>query len=96
MSCHNVHNVTAADLKLCNKRANKLPSVSTIQDWSTERAIIARRQIADSCDNADITLYTDEASKCVCVWGGGMDCYSRYIRKLPACGIKGHDHKIFQ
>ena len=50
-------------LKLCNKKLNTLPSVSTINYWSVERAAIARRHISETCDKDNTTLHTDEASK---------------------------------
>ena len=45
VSCENVSSVIGYVLKLCNKKPNKLPSVSTINNWSVERALIARRHI---------------------------------------------------
>lgn len=69
VSCENVSNVIQCVLKLCNKTANKLPSVSTINNWSIERALITRKQIAESCENINTTLHTDEASKYGSKWG---------------------------
>jgi hypothetical protein len=69
VSCENVSNVIESVLKLCNKTANRLPSVSTVNNWSIERGLIARRQIVESCDHEHTTLHTDEASKYGDKWG---------------------------
>ena len=55
-------------LKLCNKKLNTIPSVSTINNWSVERAVIARRHISETCDKDNTTLHTDEASKYGSYW----------------------------
>ena len=45
-------------LKLCNKKPYNLPSVSTINNWSVERAVIARRHIFQKLVRKKIQLYT--------------------------------------
>ncbi|WAQ95680.1 hypothetical protein MAR_028370 [Mya arenaria] len=49
--------------------SNKLPSVGTIHNWSIERGIIAKQQIAESSNEHNTTLHTDEASKYGNKWG---------------------------
>ncbi len=46
----------------------KLPSASTIDNWSVERGLLARKQIAET-DYVNTTLHTDEASKYGNKWG---------------------------
>ncbi|XP_052812589.1 uncharacterized protein LOC128240121 [Mya arenaria] len=50
-------------LNLINKTADKLPSVSTINNWSVERNLISREHISSKKNSKHITLHTDEASK---------------------------------
>ena len=69
VSCENVSNVIESVLKLCDKKADKLPSVSTINNWSVERALITRRHISETCEKENTTLHTDEASKYGSKWG---------------------------
>jgi len=56
-------------LKLVNKKANKLPSVSTIQNWSLERGLLARKQIAETSSSENTTLHSEETSKYGNKWG---------------------------
>ena len=60
VSSEHVSNVIESVLNLCNKKANKLPCASTINNWSIERALIARRHISSTCENTNTTLHTDE------------------------------------
>ena len=69
VSCENVSKVIESVLKLCDKKADKLPSVSTINNWSVERALITRRHISETCETENTTLHTDEASKYGSKWG---------------------------
>lgn len=69
VSCENVCNVINAVCQLLNKKPNKLPTSRTINNWSIERSIIARKQIAEMAENQNTTLHTDEASKYGQKWG---------------------------
>ena len=68
VSCENVTKVIESVFKLCNKKAAKLPSVSTINNWSVERTLIARRHTSETCESENTTLHTDEASKYGSKW----------------------------
>jgi hypothetical protein len=56
-------------LKLVDKKANKLPSKSTIKNWALERSFLARKQISELSGNENLTLYSDESSKYGQKWG---------------------------
>lgn len=57
-------------LNLVDKKANKLPSVSTVQNLSEERGILARKQVLhQTVGGENKTPRTDEASRYVFKWG---------------------------
>jgi len=76
----NIDPVIKSVLKLVNKELNKLPSVGTIHNWSIERGLISKRQIAETSSNTNTTLHTDEASKYGQKWGafGTRDTEGNY------------------
>ena len=66
----NISPVIESVLKLVNKKPNRLPAVSTVQNWSIERGVIAKKQIIEQAvENTNTTLHTDEASKYGFKWG---------------------------
>ena len=61
--------VITAVCRLVNLKPNKLPSVSTIHNWSVERGLISKLHVAESSTSVNTTLHTDEASKYGHKWG---------------------------
>ncbi|WAQ97354.1 LOW QUALITY PROTEIN: hypothetical protein MAR_030044 [Mya arenaria] len=67
---HVAYQNVGAVIENSTKPPNKLPAISTIQNWSLERGILARKQIVGTAvDTVNTTLHTDEASKYGSKWG---------------------------
>ena len=59
-----VSGVIKTVLSMVNKKCDRLPSASTVQNMSLQKVAIARKHIADVCqDKENTSLYTDETSK---------------------------------
>jgi len=63
VAVHNVCNVIQSVLKSVNLTADKLPSPSTVANWSVERNLLSRKHVSSLTDKENVTLFTDETSK---------------------------------
>jgi len=63
VALHNVCNVIQSVLKSVNLTADKLPSPSTVANWSVERNLLSRKHVSSLTDKENVTLFTDETSK---------------------------------
>ena len=64
VSAKNVGPVINNVLSLVNKKANKLPSVSTIHKMNLQRLVLSQKQIAEVVtEKPNTSIYTDETSK---------------------------------
>ena len=64
VSPNHVGPVLEACLSLTGKKANKIPSASTVNNMNIERGILAKQQLAEVItDKQNTTLHTDETSK---------------------------------
>lgn len=69
VSYEKVCTVIQSVLNLVNEVPNKLPSVGTIHNWSTECVLLSRKQISEHCETPNTTIHTNEASKYCQKWG---------------------------
>ncbi|KAH3835900.1 hypothetical protein DPMN_109268 [Dreissena polymorpha] len=79
----NIGPVIKSVLKLVNKKPERLPSPSTIENWSLERGLLAKKHL--SVQSEHTTLYSDGASKFGCKWGAFA---TSDTRKLFITGIE--------
>lgn len=64
VSARQVSNVIETVLSVIGKKADRLPSASTVHNMNLQRLSISQQQLADiSEDKAETSLYTDETSK---------------------------------
>ena len=63
VSSSRVSKVIEAVLKLAGKKANHLPSTTTVQKMNLQRLVLSQKQLGDLVNEKHISLYTDETSK---------------------------------